>query len=219
MFLQDNIKNPFIGKQTERRLFESRYIDIELSNTAISYLVSNIENRLYSIYVLNTDLFSFSRTNIGTTVNSIKHNIIYLVDDVKKEEIKRALIDKFTVDNREYFYSEYQRINSNLSLINDDYIQLAYYNDQQVNRKITYSARNITDINSASNPLIESKICDSRYDYIFDYMNSVYNYRLKKEDMNISLDEMILLADQFILEYKKSNSKQKKIVKVKLDFI
>lgn len=215
MIQQNNQEKELNIKQTESRLFNSRYIDIELSNEAIAYLVGKMENKIYSTYTLKTDLYSFSRTNIGTVIDSVKHNIVYLIETQKLEKIKEILTNLFTLNDDEYFYSEYQRINSNLLLISDDYIQLSYYNDQKIDRKITYSNRNIVDINSSCNSLIESKLCDIRYSYIIDYMNSIYNYRLKKEDMTINLDEMKLLADQFILEFKNSIFNQKKMVKVK----
>lgn len=50
---------------------------------------------------------------------------------------------------------------------------------------------------------LNSAICDDRYCYIIDFMNEVINYRLDKEDFSISLEEMMILADNFIQSYKR----------------
>ena len=191
-------------KKIQQSILNIQYVSLKDSQEAIARLISLIEEKDYVVKEFTTKLYypKYYMKNLISKHHGEDYYIHYAVDKDKEHEAERDL--------RERFEPMAWELNDRyLSIPSDNYIQLAYYKDTDV-KKIYYTNRNVFDVNTYPNFGLESKICDERYHYILDYMDSVVKYKLDQKDFNISLDEMKILAYSFAQDYKQNKIKVKK---------
>lgn len=181
--------------EEKSKLKDIAYLDYEDSINAINYLVSNIEEEKYEIVTIP---IRYKEKKLQTEEEtSLTHN--YFVTGISKDK------DKVEIKND----SIYTESNLNIPFVN--FVKLAHFNAKNSeNLKVNYLSDNYNEYDSATlNTNIDSFISDHRFLYIKDYITKVIDYRLTKNDFEITLNEMLLIADNFINEYKNP----KKLVK------
>lgn len=182
-------------KEERNKLLNISYLDYEDSINAINYLVSNIEEEQYEIVTIP---IRYKEKKLQTEEEtSLTYN--YFVTGISKDK------NKVEIKN-DSIYTE-----SNLNIPFVHFVKLAHFNAKNSeNLKVNYLSDNYNEYDSANlNTNIDSFISDHRFLYIKDYVKKVIDYKLKKEDFEVTLDEMLSIADEFIKEYKNS----KKLVK------
>ena len=190
--------------QEKADLLGVSYIDKDISFQVIAYLVSQIEKVSYHYVESEIILYETVFHRNLTYASPVEYKLAYLVQEGKEtlayEEINKRF--KIKISDLDYYAGSKQLENPS-----EYYIQLAYFKDKDRD-KICYQYKNSICISSSSSNRygFDSCICDERYSYIVDFMNEVVHYRLDKEDLSISLDEMMMLADNFIQSYKECKS-------------
>lgn len=185
-------------KEERNKLLNISYLDYETSINAINYLVSNIEEKQYEIVTIP---IRYKEKKLQKKQKEEETSLIhdYFVTGLSKDK------EQVEIKN-EGIYTE-----SNLNIPFVHFVKLAHFNVKNIaNLKVNYLSDNYDEYNSATlNTNIDSFISDHRFLYIRDYIKKVIDYRITKDDFEITLDEMLSIADEFIDEYKNS----KKLVK------
>lgn len=194
-------------EKRKEQLQMASYINREDSFKVISYLVSQIEKASYHYVESEITLYETVFHRNLSYASPVEYKLAYLVQEGKEtlayEEINKRF--KIKISDLDYYAGSKQLENPS-----EYYIQLAYFKDKDRD-KICYRYKNSICISSSSSSNrygFDSCICDERYSYIVDFMNEVINYRLDKKDLSISLDEMMMLAEQFVKKYRENNSKK-----------
>ena len=191
--------------ETEKEnIRKASYLDKDISFQVIAYLVSQIEKVSYHYVESKITLYQTVFHRNLTYASPVAYKLAYLVQDGKEtlayEEINKRF--QIKINDMDYYAGSKQLENPS-----EHYIQLAYFKDKDED-KIRYRYQNSIWI--SSNRLgwygFDSCICDKRYSYIVDFMDEVVHYRLDQEDFNISLGEMMMVADSFIQNYKECKS-------------
>ena len=191
-------------EQERVNLLGVSYIDKDVSFQVIAYLVSQIEKVSYHCVENEITLYETVFHRNLTYASPVKYKLAYLVQDGKEtlayEEVNKRF--QIKISDKDYYAGSKQLMNPS-----EHYIQLAYFKGKDEDR-ICYRYKNSIWISSSSSSRygFDSCICDERYSYIVDFMNEVVHYRLGKEDLSISLEEMMMLADTFIQNYKECKS-------------
>lgn len=188
--IEEKIKN--INEEKDK-IYGACYLDCYDSFRAISYLVSMVEGEDYCIKEMPCQLRDSS-----FIFNDIyyDYNFIFLIkngtDDVLRKEWNELLI-KFEDedDNFKYLFEP-----------SDKYVQIAclirgFKGDIYYKKGVNFCVGNYNTRGEYST------ICDERYNYIIDYMDTVVDYRLSKPDLEVTFDEMKVLALKFVKNYKK----------------
>ena len=147
----------------------------------ILYLVNNIES---SKYVLRTIPVLIS---VGT---SFKYNLVYLSRDDMESASLYELKTRFP---RMVDKSEITRAN-----VSDNYLELLIYKDSD-NENIIFddSDTKVQDYMKDIPIIPHSKIYDTRFSYIYDFLNLVIDKRIESNSL-LSIEELYKLADEFI---------------------
>lgn len=138
------------------------------------------------------------------------------MDDDFKEMAEQELLQRFYINESNFFEfddvdTRLKKINDSLLVPSDYYIQLVCHKDYDVFPKYVYYCRDgFRHICKQPRERLISYMCDEKYSYIYDYMDSVVCYRLEKDNLEVSLEEMIKLAEKFAAEYKQDNKILKK---------
>lgn len=188
------------------------YINMKDSFEAIAYLVSKMEGILYSCYETSICLFEQANDPVmGDYPNPIYYRLIYLVKNGLEAKALMEIKERFKIrkiNQQEWDYYSNQKF---LNMDSSNYIQLAYFKDNGNNWnefQIHYNNKN-NNISGENKLKLYTTIYDERYFYITRYMNKVVNYRLYRPNFSITLDEMLLLADEFVEECKNIKSLKK----------
>ena len=187
-----------IKKEKNNILYNSCYFNCDDSFRAILYLVCLIEKEEYSIRKIPAILYE-PRYFPGTGVLDVEYNYYFIIlTKNDNKNIKNILDDKF--GNFRGQRSDFK----SLFAPNDDYVIIACLEEGFDNR-ICYMVG--SDYNLGGDI---SYICDDRYKYIVDYMDTVVDYKLDKSNLEVTFDEMKALADKFAINYSNGNSIKKK---------
>ncbi len=194
------IKDAYLEKQ---RLLRIDYLNKKDSFLAISYLVSKMEDSCCS--VLEVPVMLYEEDNGGSKGSLQEYILSCLVFDNNKElaidEIKKRFSCEYIND---LSFVNGNIVNRFLNVPSDNYIQLTYYKKDEEFKEIKYSVCDDFEVINLKKNYILSRICDKRYFYIIDYINSVVSYRLDKA-LDINFFEMKLLADVYVKNHKKNN--------------
>ena len=187
-------KEYFIKKK--KRLEEYNIFSKSDANEIISYLVSKVEERPFSIekYDVETESKVFNKRI------AFEFSFLYLVDDTKKEDARNEIKDKYEI--KEVNGRNVIETSSNMKQddISDNYVKLSLYNKYSNNRVI-FTDKNITDT-------ISINIQDERFKYINEFINIVLDERLNRNNCNISMENMKIMADNFALKQKQKKNKK-----------
>ena len=194
------IKNKYTKKHNNLNLLldrikNTKYLDFDDSTNAIRYLVSLIEDKTYLLKTTKIPIkkgYIASYLSNSISINNI-YNLLYLVEKDKVEYAYDEIKNKFKeINNIKYLENK-----------NNNYIQLTYYKDNNTN--LIYYLDQFDNSNN-----IKSQIVDSKYYYIYDYINSVLNYKLEVIDLGIGYEEMKVLATKFVYDFKEKVKTLKK---------
>lgn len=185
-------KEYFIKKK--KRLEEYNIFSKSDANEIISYLVSKVEERPFSIekYDVETESKVFNKRIV------FEFSFLYLVDDTKKEDARNEIKNKYEI--KEVNGRNVIETSSNMKQddISDNYVKLSLYNKYSHNRVI-FTDKNITDT-------ISINIQDERFQYINEFINIVLDERLNRNNCDLSMDAIKNMADNFALK-EKNNKK------------
>lgn len=176
----------------------SRFLDFDDSVNAIAYLISLIEEKHYKVGEYRTKLY-YPPYSSKRKSDYYDYRICYLVSDDKQDLAREELDRRFLIDS-DNLDRCYERVNE-LNIPSDNYIQIAYYKGDFA-KKIDYTYKNFAKVKGEQDTFIISQLCDWRYSYILDYIDSVIEYKLGKKDLIVTREEMIMLADTFAQQFK-----------------
>lgn len=206
-------------KSEAEKVSKIHFIPFSESTEAIAYLVSLIEGKKYSVVTFPTLLYACDgwiyNFFYGCGCKGVGYNIVCLVDDDNKEIAEKALLEKFYINESNFFNfndvdTQLEKINRHLNDPSDSYIQLVCYKDTDISKDVCYCPDGYKHINKQPCKGLISYISDERYSYIYDFMDSVICYRLDKDNLEVSLEEMMELAEKFAYEYLQNNKTLKK---------
>ena len=127
------------------------------------------------------------------------YDIFYLVAHDQKEEAQIELLNRF---NRfpvlETYEEEYARRNTCLETPSKHYIQIAYKKYLDLSQHISY----YVEQDGKQKP----KICDPKYAYILDYIDTLISKQLEKRRF-LTYEEMMKIAIEFASQKGKSKVK------------
>ena len=181
-------------EKEKNKIMNSIYLDLNDSVDAILYLINKIENNEYKKVVIPIVYKGIHLQKQGEEIINEDYLVVGLSKDVEYLQIRE--------------YATYNEQNLNISFTN--FLKLAHFNKNiKDNIKVNYLNDTYSKYcnNMCSN--INSFISDHRFLYIKDYIRKVIDYRLEKDNYEITLDEMLKIADEFINEYNDS----KKLIK------
>lgn len=196
------------------KIMNAQYVDRESSFKAISYLVSNIEGEDYHVVKVPVKLFEKKVLNNYVGIVPVDYELSCLVRDGCEEEAIKEIRDRFAIKpsmGNFYSYDDYCEINKFLNMPSDNYVQLAYYKPKEDGKSIFYNRSNELCIKSLPVYQLDSKICDERYGYIVDYMNTVVDTGLWVVGFEVDDKGMRILADMFVNSYKKGYVRKKSV--------
>lgn len=175
------------------KIIDVGYLDLNDSIDAIVYLVNKIEKDIYQKVTIQIRYKGIQlQDNVETTIMA-DYLVIGLTNDEKNVELNE--------------YSTYKEENLNIPFYN--FIKLAHFNvKNKDNIKVNYLNDTYSKYSNDTS-IIDSFISDYRFSYIKEYILKVIDYKLNKDNFEITLDEMLRLADSFVDEYKD----HKKLVK------
>ena len=189
--------------EEKKQINNAIYLNYKDSLDAIEYLVNKIEKEDYKLETTKIK-YKTLYSRLIKDKYEIKDYFIVGLKKVKQEsEIKKDNI--YTKEDLSISFDNFITLalisneiesNSNIKCFKEKF-KINYLNDDyHCNRNyLSYS--------------IESFISNERFSYIKDYIITVIDYKLDKEDYSISFDEMKTLADNFANNYNDS----KKLVK------
>ena len=192
--------------EEQQKIADLKYVNIKDSTEAIAYLVSLVKSKNYIVKEFKTKIYTqdiFSRSKVKPVLED--YTIVYIVDKNKEKQALKELKERFEMHDD--IEEKYLDRNDYLKIPSDHYIELAYYKDHDP-KQIYYDR--IIHVNDRYSFASESKICDEKYAYILDYMDSVLNYKINNKNYEITLDEMKGLAHTFCKEHFKSKVKMKR---------
>lgn len=190
-------------KDEKVKIALANYFNIVDSFQVIAYLVSQIEGVNYQKGEDEITLYAHACYAKIVYPYPVSYKLAYLVQDSEKDIASEEIKMKFQLRKRRDLLKDcdYYAISKQLEIPSEHYIQLACFKD--FDNKIAYRYKNSIWISEHTYSTgIDAFICDERYYYIIDFMNEVVNYRLEKENFTVSLDEMMQLADAFVLKYR-----------------
>lgn len=184
-----------IKKLEKRRLNNIEYLNSNDSIQAIEYLVNQIEEENYYKVMIPIKYNGKYLTKMGESYIINNFYVFGLTKDKEKVEIKPNEI--YTEDELNNQY--------------DNFLKLYHYNKNfgDIHINVNYLSNNYNAYCNNMSSNVDSYICDERFSYIKDYIEKVIEYRLDKKEYKINLDDMIKIADIFIVDYKNA----KKLVK------
>ena len=199
-------------KKSYHSILLARFLDFDDSVYAIAYLIEKIEGKTYSVKEFSTKLYQPtypipSKPNYSIP-KEYDYKICYLVTEEKEEEALQELKSRFTIsdiNNEDNYYN----IIEGLRNPSENYIQIAYYKKNNP-KKIDFTFNNFACAKAEQDTFIISQLCDERYAYILDYVEMLIEHRLDDDNLQISLDEMLAIADNYAQEYKNKPKKLQK---------
>lgn len=187
-----------------KRLNSLNKIEIFTKNEVkqiIEYLVSNIEDEKYILkkFHVNTKSSSYHIKNMIS-----QYTFLYLTKTNNIKESEQEIKNKYNIKkiNDDYYIKNIDDMRK--TDINDNYVRLSLYN--------RYSDHEVKFNSLKQNEIISINIEDERYNYINEFIKVLLDKKLNKKDFKLSDKEVILFADDFILEYK-NNKKLTKDIK------
>lgn len=170
-------------------------LNLDDSINAIAYLAILVEENIYEVETINTLLHDQEKH----TDQPALYNIFYLVERNQKNDNLIEIWRQFPFSNLNE--REYTRRNICLETPNEHYIQIAYKKYTDRNPSISYYIGQIEQ-----NGKQKAKICDPRYAYILDYIDTLILDQLEKRRW-ITSEEMIKIAMDFASLKEKSKVK------------
>ena len=163
-------------EKEKNKIMNSIYLDLNDSVDAILYLVNKIENNEYNKVVIPIVYKGIHLQKQGEETINEDYLVVGLSKDIEYLQIRE--------------YATYNEQNLNISFTN--FLKLAHFNKNiKDNIKVNYLNDTYSKYcnNMCSN--INSFISDHRFLYIKDYIRKVIDYRLEKDNYEITLDEFI----------------------------
>ncbi len=154
-----------------------------------------METKLYEVVPINALLYDQERH----TEQPALYHIFYLVEHKKKNDALIEIWRQFPFSNLDE--REYTRRNAYLETPNEHYIQIAYKKYTDRNPYISYYIGQ-----TEQNGKQKTKLCDPRYTYILDYIDTLILDQLEKRRW-ITSEEMIQIAMDFASQKEKSKVK------------
>lgn len=190
---KDHLKE--IYDQQLKRINDAIYLPREASLKAIKYVVSNIDEKNYELFVARIKLKE------GVYDQIIGYNLVFLCEPTKLKEAMKNIIEKNDIEK-----DPYSVISS--SSDKDDFIALAYYKDIDEDR-IYYSCdepKYVTESSVNS----ECATYDINHDYIYDFASLMIIECLENSSGNytINIDDMMKLARNFVNNYRKNETQK-----------
>lgn len=217
LLLNYEIERAAINRE-HMKVMNASYVDRNDSFHAVGYLINKLENKNYQVCEVPITLFYNYYCNFFSGLvlpHQIDYKLVCLIENNKKEEALREIKERFRNNFSDYPVREWEKNFSGmvnyLTIPSDYYIQLAYFKDSD-SKLICYQEGWDIDIGLERKDFLRSKICDSRYYYVIDYMSYIVRGNLKKTDSMVGLKKMRELADEFIAT---KNSDQKLLKKIK----
>ena len=181
-------------EKEKNKIMNSIYLDLNDSVDAILYLINKLENNEYKKVVIPIVYKGIHLQKKGEEIINEDYLVVGLSKDIEYLQIRE--------------YATYNEQNLNISFTN--FLKLAHFNKNiKDNIKVNYLNDTYSKYCNNMSSNINSFISDHRFLYIKDYIRKVIDYRLEKDNYEITLDEMLKLADEFINEYNNS----KKLIK------
>ena len=185
-------------KKNKLKIENNKYFNYNIGLELIRYIVSKIEGK---DYLLKNYVYNYNYTFIGKETNnkSFSVRIDYLTTKEKEQESIDELKERCKTVDKIYYTHSINYKDNNLLIPSNNFIQLTSYRYMNEPDNIYFNNDNISTIDTSSPILnIDSKICDSKYFYIFDYVNKVIEYRLDNNDFDLDIEEIKKIIDSYI---------------------
>lgn len=193
-------------REEEKKLKDKRDIintKIELLNqydsfdkkdilNVIAYLISEIEEKDFMVkeYDINVMSSAYHIKNMET-----QYKTTYIVNKENESRLTEYLLNENKmVRNEEGEYVAKGKLSLESTLDDDDTIHLATYT-RHTKPKVRFEENDSKD-------KIYATIKNPKFAYVNEYIERLLSYKLEKENISISFEEMKTLADQFISDYK-----------------
>ncbi len=190
--------------EKQEKLLEYEYFNRTDLLGVITYLVSRIEESIYELCYYPLTMHHEKEYQDGDISNSLVNYImVYLAKPENKEDSIKEIKERFT-------YIPYANLIHENS-VSDNYLQLAFYKPNDINLlRFTDTASAPINI-SPKSVKQHSYIYDEHFNYVIDFINLLIDYRFHNENSDIKVEEMFVLANQFIDNYKKVKSETESI--------
>lgn len=222
--LEEKCRNQVMAlNEKKNAIKEINIYNREQTADVIAYLVGKIEGKKYIAYEHHISL-DIKREN-----KKVDYTLTYLVEESKEKFAEREIqtifdktseisahsdefIDSFYVGSSKKYDFRYEKF---LDYPGKNYIQLSYYKTPddyisnheyyRITEHIVYlKEHGLNRFWGMENELRVgiSNICDERYHYIVDFIDTITEYKLREFDFKPSKEVMYKLADEFISSYK-----------------
>ena len=198
-------KKILLLKEEKEKIRNLVYLNYKDSIDAIVYLVNKIEKDKYEKVVIPIKYVKEYRKKVGPSYNKEDYFVIGLTCNKENVEIKKdCMYSKEDFDFQLYAFVK-------LAIVSKQFDSYSHIKPFENKQKINYLSDEMNEsfVWAYSDFKVNTYISDTRFKYIQDYIKKVIEYRLEKENYEITLDEMKKIADEFACKY----TKTKKLVK------
>lgn len=155
---------------------------------------------------------------------NVNYTLIYLVEQDKEKQAEKEIGDKFEG-------ADYCSVEKLFGGINENYLELAHYENREKSEFYENIDFYLTDdyeeyytdfsrLRDEVSLVLKTKIEDPKFSYISLFLDYVLEYNIKKVNSSfdeiirpLSSDELYLLVNDFVMEYRKNNGINKLTMK------